>query len=230
MEQKNSKLITVLKPSTTEQGVTGIYSVHREIFDVTPEAIKKLVNFLNDFDVNRKSGVISIDKNRIFNQELKQNRPALLSSAEKISNDLKCNILGGVFLDWIYSYNIEIGKTLGHAQIQSSDVEFLENLYPDLIPFFKNPAELTAEQLNLAQGIVYNNTGTFKVLEVGENMKESSQLIFAELAFLKRIFRYAVKLNIKKKDGSIRDNLIHTPQTPEELLIQKRLLEKRFIK
>ena len=230
LHEQNDKLIVVLKPSTTELGDMGIYSVNREIFSVTLESVTNLIEFLNNFNVNIKSGVKSIDESRLFNQELRQIRPISLSSAEKIANDLKCNILGGVFIDWIYSYNIEIRKILGHALIESSDAEFLETLYPDLVPFFKTPAKLTKGELSLAEGIIYNNTGNFKVLEVEKDIKISTQMVFAELAFLKRIFRYAVKLNIKKREEVIRDNLIHTPQTSEELLIQKKLLEKRFIR
>ena len=66
---------------------------------------------------------------------------------------MKCNILGGVFIDWIHSYNIEINKILGHALIQGSDVEFLEALYPDLVPFFKTPSVLTEKERKLAEGL-----------------------------------------------------------------------------
>ncbi len=227
---KNDKPIVVLKPSTTEQGTAGLYSINREIYSVTPEAINDLVSFLNNFDVNKKSGITSIDTSNLFDQDLHQTKPVSLATSEKIAYDLKCNILGGIFIDWISSYGIEIEKILGHACVQDGDAEFLEALYPDLIPFFKDRTKLSTQELNLAEGIVYNNTGNFKVLEIGAKGETSTQVIFAKLAFLKRIFRHAVKITIKKREEIIRDNLVHTPQTPEELSIQKNLLQKRFLR
>lgn len=163
---KNPEPFVVLKPSANEKNGEDIYSIKRELFTPNTENIHHLIEALNDFNMEELIKINTIKEKFNDNIILEKEKDLKIEDAEKMALTNGCNILGGVYLDLINSFGIEIGKTNNSLRAESNDAEFMLTLYPDLVPFFSNPESLTTEQKIFSQGVIYNNTGSFRVIEI----------------------------------------------------------------
>lgn len=222
--------VVVLKPSANETREGNIYLIGRELFHPTPESVNKLLDLLNEFKTDIQTNIATIAEKFFEDVHLKKIKNISLSESEKMALDNGCNILGGTFLSYINSFGVEIGIPHKNFNISSDDIEFLETLYPDLAIFFASPEKLTENEINFKTGVIYNNTGSFKVVEVEKQTRIFSPEILKELAVLKRIYRHFAKETIPFEKVRVRCNLIHTPETLDELKQHEILYQKRIRK
>lgn len=227
---KEESPILVLKPSTNETREGDIYLVGRELFSPTPESVNKLLELLNSFRTDIPSNVSTIDLKFPFEIELKKNKDVSLSESEKLASANECNILGGVFLNYVSSFGVEIGKVNNSFSVLSDDIEFMQTLYPDLAIYFASPEKLTQEEFDFKVGVIYNNTGSFRVIEVEDNVRIFTPEMLKKLAFLKRVFRHFAKGTIPFEPSNVRCNFVHTPETMDELSRHRALYDERINK
>lgn len=227
MSEKEDPIV-VLKPSTNETRESDIYLVGRELFHPTPESVNKLLEQLNSFRVDLPSNISTIDQKFAPEISLKKIKNVLLPEAEKLAVINECNILGGAFLNYINSFGVEIGKVNNSLNIASDDIEFMQTLYPDLAPFFANPEKLTQKEIDFSLGVIYNNTGSFKVIEVENQVRIFTPEMLKKLAFLKRVFRHLAKMTIPFEKKNVRCNFVHTPETLDELKLHRSIYDDRI--
>jgi hypothetical protein len=231
MEKNKSKEpepFVVLKPSANEKNGEDIYSIKRELFAPNKECVYQLIDSLNNFKLDELLKVNTIKEKLDNCTILEKERDLKIEDAEEMAIENGCNILGGVYLNLISSFGVEIGKTNNSIRAESDDAEFMLTLYPDLMPFFSNPENLTMEQKKFSQGVIYNNTGSFRVIEVGDKKRIFTPEILKKITILKRIYRYSAKTNIPFCKDNVRCNLIHTPENLEELNLHKEIYSNRI--
>ncbi len=228
--QSNEAFI-VLKPSSNEKGNDDdIYSVNRELFYPTPENVNCLLSALNHLNKEELLNIGTIKEKFKDNIILKKEKDLKLEDAEKLSFENGCNILGGVYLNLIYSYGIELGKENNSFRVTADDAEFMTTLYPDLIPFFSDINSLNQEQKTFSQGVIYNNTGSFRVIEVDCQKRFFTPDVLKKITVLKRIYRHLAKINIPFNKDNARCNLIHTPENLDELSLHRQIYDDRIIR
>lgn len=233
MEKNNHKdpePFIVLKPSANEKNGEDIYSIKRELFTPNRENVCRLIDVLNSFNLEELVSVNTIKEKFSDNIILEREKDLRIEDAEKMSLMNGCNILGGVYLDLINSFGIEIGKTNNSLYAESDDAEFMLTLYPDLIPFFSNPEDLTTEQKTFSQGVIYNNTGSFRIIEISDKKRIFTPEILKKITILKRVYRHFAKINIPFNKDNVRCNLIHTPENLDELNLHKEIYNNRIKK
>jgi len=221
--------IICLRPSTEVTKIDNIYSVNRDLFSPTPTTVKRLIASLNQALVGVPTGIPDIDSvipplNCSFNRiaQLK------LSDCEKEAVDRNCNILGGTFLQFVASFGVELGQTLGRANVEPNDTEFLRTLYPDLEDFFQSPNSVPEERKDFAQGVIYNNTGNFLIVTINGEPRSFTDEFFAQLVLLKRIYRYYVACTIPWNRNTVRDNVVHVPENLDKSNRHLKLFIERF--
>ena len=221
---ENFKPVVVLKPSSNElENSKNFYTIKKELFTPTPETVINFLNFLNQFEVGKKSGIQVID-DKIFNNYIfKQVKPLTMNDIENLADKNSCNVLGGVFLAYLETFGLNMGTQIKEIAVNENSVAFLTTLYPDLTRYFYEPIKLSDEQKEFAKGVISNNTGSFKVIDIENNIRIFDIELLKKIALLKRIFRYGAKMNVPFKMASVRCNLVHSPENIEELTEQLQL-------
>lgn len=231
MENQSKKEINpfiVLKPSSNEKNQEDIYSIKRELFTPNHENIKSLTDALNNFNLTDLLQINTIKEKFNENIILDREKDLTIIDAEKMAISNGCNILGGVYLDLINCFGVEIGKENNSIRAEPDDAEFMLTLYPDLAPYFSNPEKLTPGQREFSQGVIYNNTGSFRVIEINDKKRIFAPDILKKITILKRIYRHFVKTNIPFNKEIVRCNLIHTPENLNELSLHKKIYNNRI--
>ena len=233
MSDSKLETIVVLKPTSAEAPNNDIYQVARQIFMPDPQSAQSLIELLNLINLEQSTGIDCLEVKKPIDVCFNKYKPISLVSAEKIAVDLNCNILGGIFLVYLNSFGIDIGKVLGRSQIAYADKEFTLALYsnPKTLLYFNEPAKLTKEDRILIESVLYNNTGQFLTVEVSNYISSlTTSDSFAKVTFLKRVFRYAAEHTIKWTGKTyLRDNLVHSPDTPDEVISHREALALKYI-
>lgn len=212
-----NKPIVILKPTSAEAVGGNLYRTRESLYYLSLENIKKLIDFLNQFRLDIPSGVSSIDKRLPISKLLHKSRNVKLEEAERMAIDNNCNILGGMFLAFINSFGIKIGQRVFKIKIRATDMDFLQTLYPDISGYFNSPRELTEKQIEYAEGVIKNNTGELKVVEIDHDIRIFPEEVLKKLSLLKNVFRYAAKSTIPYDATKLRCSLIHSPEIAQEL-------------
>lgn len=135
-KSKEPEPFVVLKPSANEKNGEDIYSIKRELFAPNKECVYQLIDSLNNFKLDELLKVNTIKEKLDNCTILEKERDLKIEDAEEMAIENGCNILGGVYLNLISSFGVEIGKTNNSIRAESDDAEFMLTLYPDLMPFF----------------------------------------------------------------------------------------------
>lgn len=218
--------LIVLKPSSNEQGET-MYEISRDLYLPTQESAIATIGSLNDFLIKKPTGIKNVDEKLDDGVELNQIYKVTLEEAENMSKVNSCNILGGIFIAYLRSYGIETGKQVSSFNIQSTDMEFMISLYPDLTTYFVSPDKLGEKEIEFAQGVILNNTGSFKVINIEHNIRVFGPEILTKIKLLKRSFRHFAKLHTPSKKVSVRCNMVHSPESEDELDKQTKIFDNR---
>jgi hypothetical protein len=223
------KPIVALRPSAHPCPEGGIYSVNRDFFDITPANSEKLIEFLNTVNVGKKLGVEEVDSKIFPDLDFKRRFNIKLRNCEKISLHNGVNILGGVFFKFLESFGVEFEEKLSRSRVEDNDSEFICLVYPELADYFKSSETLPDDYKHFAEGVIYNNTGLFSVVEINGRSKDFLEEELRRIALLKRIFRHGVRSFIPWKNCAVRDNVVHTPENVVELASHHVLFKRRRI-
>lgn len=218
--------IIVLKPSSNERGKT-MYEIDRDLYLPTQESATAVIESLNNFVFKKPTGIVNIDEKFENGLELTQTYKVTLEEAENMSRINNCNILGGIFIAYLKSYGIETGKQVSSVSIKSNDMEFMISLYPDLTTYFVSPEKLGEKEVEFAQGVILNNTGSFKVINIEHDIRVFGPEILTKIKLIKRAFRYFTKLHTPCKKVSVRCNMVHSPESEDELEKQTKIFNNR---
>jgi len=204
--------VVALRPSTSTLCAAGMYAVHNNIFLPTEESVDALIRFLEGFDLSAKAGIGHLDEKWVAVSKAGHvSARAVLSTTERWG----CNILGGVFLDYIASCDFQIVREIGEFAVNGADTEFYKTLYPGMLPYLEGSIPPESELGRFWEGVVFNNTGVFRVLEVD---RSSNTLVsnLTALAYLKRVFREGLRQCVQS-GVSVVDNAVHTSENVLEL-------------
>jgi len=220
--------IVVLKPSTSEVGKDGVYSTPKDLFFPTTGSVNLLLAYLNEINMNDPEQLPRHAKEPSKGLSWEKCHEVTTTSSEDLADQYQCNILGGAFLAFLTSMSVPLERISGSALVTSGDKEFLTGFYPDLIPVFKADGQVQEEMRLYAQGVVYNNAGKFKVIGIRQETCNDPRIL-DRLVALKKVYRHGAKMHIEHNQTGVRDNLVHSPETPEMLKFHMDLLQARFV-
>lgn len=228
MKESPDQPIVALRPSTELTNKQDVYQVRYGVFKPTPENVTQMLEHLNKIKPGEQTGIHEIDAKIKPGLRFKSTPKITLSACENMAIDKDINILGGVFLEFINSHDLQPGETLGQARVESNDAEFMLLLYPDLQDYFLSPSTVSPERKRFAEGIVFNNSGKFCISEVNNESRLFLERDMQRLALLKRIFRHAVKTYVPWDEKRVRDNVVHTPENKIELSDHWEIFKRRI--
>lgn len=208
--------IVVLRPSISVLIDHDLYKVFNQIFAPTADSVARLHRFLTEFDFKTKTGIGHLDDKWKY---IGKKREYDATRAVDFAFSWRCNILGGVFLNYLSTFGIDVLKCLGMFSIDGADLEFYMTLYSGMQGYFDGSINPTSELGMFWQGVIYNNTGPFKVLEVSGDI--------LELAYLKRVFREGLRQCIQSGVVVV-DNAVHSPENLDELVVHTRMFLSRM--
>jgi len=189
-----------------------MYVVHNNIFLPTKESVDALIRFLNAFDLTEKVGIGHLDEKWVpVNKTGNISARGVVTMAERWG----CNILGGVFLDFTASCAFFVVREISKFAVNGADTEFYKTLYPGMLPYLDGSISRDSDLGRFWEGVVFNNTGVFRVLEVNRSANTLASNL-AVLAYLKRVFREGLRQCIQS-GVSVVDNAVHTPENVLEL-------------
>lgn len=220
-------LFVVLKPYATERRGLGIYHIKDDMFEPNRRTISEMIAFLNDFVPGTVTGTSSVDSKFPVHFPPTQHGVISIRSAEWLAWKYGCTILGGVFIAYLQSYGV-IPYQKVMARVKYDDRVFFEIVYPDFVGFFDEPRKTAADQTPFLEGVHRNNSGLYTVLTVKSHSVDDITLM-RQMAYLKRVFRFAAKTYIPFKKGTVRDNLVHSPESMAELKSHGLLFAQRMV-
>lgn len=216
----------VLKPRGQRVG-SSIYSIRGGMFEPDRTSVAGVVNFLNEFTPGAPTNVGSVDS--VYPKEcppVKTGRVSLMS-AEMCAWLGGHSILGGVFMEYLHGYGVASYYTTV-ARVAAGDRRFFETVYPDFIGFFDTPRKNV--NVDFLEGVQRNTVGTHRILLVAaHNSAASLDVVTRQIAYLKRVYRLAVRKYVSFQGGCVRDNLVHSPENATELAVQGPLYAQRII-
>jgi hypothetical protein len=143
---------------------------------------------------------------------------------QRAMTDHSANVMGAGFMAILSLVGL---KTVckGFAHIQSREPSFYRVFYPDHDPSDSSP---------LASAIHQNNAGWVHVdaIDCLHPVSASAACLWCvvEIQQLKVAFRDAAQATVPRVSGAgERDNLVHSPGSPEELAVQWRYLARRLV-
>lgn len=218
----------VLKPYASERCGLSVFSIRNKMFEPDRSNITSLAAFLNDFVIGTETGTDSVDTK--FDAAYAPSRTSITSLRKaQIRAALHgCNIIGGIFLSWLACFGYKIALEGARAVVWSDDTEFLRVVYPVFEEYFNTPEAVDSKQVEYLQGVQKNNTGIYRIYQVTNPDKQIGTTL-RKIAYLKRVFRYAVKTHLPFKTGTVRDNLVHSPETISELVVHGTLFAQRLV-
>jgi hypothetical protein len=123
---------------------------------------------------------------------------------------------------------MDVGQRAFPMDISAADIEFIQTLYPDVAGYFSAPDQLSEKQIRFAEGVISSNTGELKVVEIGDDVRIFSEEILQKLTLLKSVFRHATKMKIPYDLSKMRCNLVHSPETADELKDHIRVINAKI--
>ncbi len=217
----------VLKPYAAERCGLSIYRIRDGMFEPSKSTISEMLVFLNNFIPGTVTGTNSVDSKYPVHCPPVRYGTVPLRDAEGMAWKYGCTILGGVFIAYLQSYGVTQHQK-AVAKVAHDDQVFFEVVYPDFVGFFDEPRKTAPDQVSFLEGVRRNNSGLYTVLTV-RNHKVSEEILMRQVAYLKRVFRFAAKTYIPFKKGTVRDNLVHSPESIAELESHGLLFAQRMI-
>ncbi|HBY10446.1 hypothetical protein A2473_03465 [candidate division WWE3 bacterium RIFOXYC2_FULL_42_13] len=218
----------VLKPYASERCGLSIYDIRNQMFEPNERNVQNLISFLNEFVVGSTTGTLSVDSKFYTEFAPERKKLIVLEATQHKAESSHCNVLGALFLEFLESFGYSPVRPSLKAIVAEDDEEFLKILYPVFDGYFTSPSTVENEQLEYLRGVQQNNTGLYSIFGVNSR-SEPLVAKLTKVAYLKRIFRHATKTHIPFKSGVVRDNLIHSPESVEELLAHGKLFAQRLI-
>jgi len=220
------KPFVVLKPCANETP-DGVFSTRRGMYIPSCDGVERLVFWLNTIELSQPMSR-SVDSKRPRRVPQRVSTVQLFQ-IEKRARLLNCNVLGATFLEFLRSFGYVFQADVLHATVVCSDREFFEAVYPIFEGYFETPRATEPELTRYLDGVVQNNSGIFTLVSTPDVDGISPGRFLRNVAFLKRVYRYAVKLCIPYSEITVRDNLVHSPKNLEELESHYRLFLERSI-
>jgi len=219
----------VLKPCTSFMDVHNMYRVKDCMFSPNKANIYALTEYLNRFQVGTATGCDTVDPK--FPPEYPPIRTGIITPKrlEELVKMYKCNVLGAVFIALLESFNLLSTGTITTASVASIDREFFETVYPIFKGYFDEPRTVKMDLVSYLDGVVCNNTGVYTVIGM-EYLPETLIQSLRQISYLKRLYRYAVVTLIPYPPNKVHDNLVHSPETLEELELHAKLFRERRVK
>lgn len=214
------KIFIVLRPTTVEY-INNIYSIKNRVLNPTKKTIDKLISYLND---NRK---IKYLIKKYKHTSLKSRANCInRRRAELITKHYGCNILGGVFLELLNSYNLIPKRVIGQMNITTDDKKFFVSLFPRLIKYLNDDGNKSIREKHYIKGIINDITGHYQIIELATDMTLKDTLTL--LIFLKNFYRRATRKTIPIFAVGVKFNLVHSADTKLELGRNKKLFRSRY--
>lgn len=218
------KPFVVLKPCANETP-NGIYSVRGNMYLPEEDSLGTLIAFLNAWELGDLVNKDSVDS-KIPEILPVRKKPVTLESVTALAHRLNCTVLGATFLEFIKSFGIGLGGSVSQFRVDVTDIVFFKSVYPIFEGYFANPRTSDPALDDYLAGVVVNNTGNYMSVTVDGDVPAH---LMSQIAYLKRFFRYAVKLQIPYEEKAVRDNLVHSPENMEELVLHARLFTERSL-
>ncbi len=217
----------VLKPCANETP-NGVYSTREGMYIPSQKSVLSLIDWLNDVELSQPIGTESVDSKRP--RRVPQRVSYLdITRVDEWAQFAQCNALGAAFLAFLENFGYVFVTSVQHVVVTPKDVEFFEVVYPIFNGYFSVPKTTEPELNSYLDGVVQNNSGVFVVLSTSDCSGLAQHRFLENIAFLKRVYRYAVKLCIPYNESAVRDNLVHSPESLEELKMHHQLFLERSI-
>lgn len=219
----------VLKPCTSHRVLFNAYGVKDGMFYPTKANIHALCTCLNQFQAGTITGCDTVDPKFPADTPPKQIAAITEKRLAELGRSYQCNILGAVFIALLESYGFAFEKSVARASVSVEDREFFEVVYPIFKGYFDTPQTAAADLLPYLDDVVRNNTGVYTILAV-RSMPVQILVGLRQISYLKRLYRYAVVSMIPYPPEKVHDNLVHSPETMEELALHAKLFRERRVK
>lgn len=225
---KKTVPLVALKPSTATVVESNIYVVRDTLFLPTKENVRELIEFLNTFSVGTVTGNETVDPKYPSGTPPIQQETMTIAEVEKIAREFPTNVLGATFIRYLEIYGVAFHRKHLRAWVSNDDKQFFEVVYPIFEGYFEQPRTVNPDLLPYLSGVVANNTGLYRLLHV-RNRRGNERIVMTQIAYLKRVFRYAVSSIVPFPEGIIKDNLVHSPESQKELYAHSELFFERLI-
>lgn len=220
--------MVALKPSTSTQIGGNIFVVKDSLFLPNTTNVAELIQYLNSFEMGTVTGNETVDPKYPVECPPQRMVHVQMFKVMQVCREVDCNILGGLFLVYLQSFGVEFQPTHLRARVESGDSQFFEVVYPIFEGYFESPRTVNPDLIPYLDGVVCNNTGEYKLLHVTNHVGNEIPLM-RQVAYLKRVFRYATSNIVPYPEGVVKDNLVHSPENQKELYAHSELFLERLI-